>query len=89
MSPNQPAYVIYTSGTTGDPKGVVVTHQAAANTIDDVNRRFALSRDDRVLATADLSFDLSVWDVFGFSRRVGRSCSPNPPAPRTHRTGPG
>jgi len=78
VSPNQPAYVIYTSGTTGDPKGVVVTHQAAANTIDDVNRRFALSRDDRVLATADLSFDLSVWDVFGVLAAGGTLVLPKP-----------
>ena len=63
--PDTPAYVIYTSGSTGEPKGVVVTHRAAANTIDDINDRFGLTPGDRVLGVASLAFDLSVWDIFG------------------------
>ncbi|MEU6562853.1 amino acid adenylation domain-containing protein [Nocardia nova] len=63
--PDAPAYVIYTSGSTGEPKGVVVTHRAAANTIDDIDERFALTPRDRVLGVASLAFDLSVWDIFG------------------------
>ena len=63
--PSQPAYVIYTSGSTGEPKGVVVSHQAALNTITDINHRFDIHRDDRVLGLARLSFDLSVYDIFG------------------------
>lgn len=63
--PDDLAYVIFTSGSTGVPKGVAVTHRAARNTIDDINDRFSISADDRVLALSSLSFDLSVWDVFG------------------------
>ncbi|MFI7638950.1 amino acid adenylation domain-containing protein [Nonomuraea sp. NPDC049400] len=63
--PDTPAYVIYTSGSTGDPKGVVITHRAALNTVEDVNRRFAVTADDRVLGLAQLGFDLSVYDIFG------------------------
>ncbi|WP_369028343.1 AMP-binding protein, partial [Nocardia farcinica] len=63
--PDAPAYVIFTSGSTGEPKGVVVTHRAAANTLDDIEERFALSPADRVLGVASLAFDLSVWDIFG------------------------
>ncbi|WP_245650502.1 non-ribosomal peptide synthetase [Nocardia harenae] len=63
--PGDVAYVIYTSGSTGEPKGVVVTHRAAANTIDDINERFAVTAGDRVLGVAGLAFDLSVWDIFG------------------------
>ncbi|MEV5650917.1 amino acid adenylation domain-containing protein [Nocardia sp. NPDC052254] len=63
--PDATAYVIYTSGSTGEPKGVVVTHRAAANTIDDMNERFTLTSGDRVLGVASLAFDLSVWDIFG------------------------
>lgn len=63
--PDDPAYVIYTSGSTGEPKGVVTTHRAAANTIDDINERFTLASEDRVLGVASLAFDLSVWDIFG------------------------
>ncbi|MGK8557548.1 amino acid adenylation domain-containing protein [Nocardia gipuzkoensis] len=58
------AYVIYTSGSTGEPKGVQVTHAAAANTIDDLIERFDLSSRDRTLAISALDFDLSVFDIF-------------------------
>lgn len=63
--PDDPAYVIYTSGSTGKPKGVVLSHRAAANTIDDVNRRFGITAVDTVLGLANLGFDLSVYDIFG------------------------
>lgn len=65
LDPDLPAYVIYTSGSTGEPKGVVVSHRAAANTITDINRRFEIGENDRVLALAQLGFDLSVFDLFG------------------------
>ncbi|GAA2485582.1 non-ribosomal peptide synthetase [Actinocorallia cavernae] len=64
-APGQLAYVVFTSGSTGDPKGVEVTHGAAANTIEDINDRYGVGADDRVLAVSALDFDLSVYDVFG------------------------
>ncbi|MGY1898775.1 non-ribosomal peptide synthetase [Nocardia gipuzkoensis] len=59
------AYVIFTSGSTGEPKGVAVEHRAARTTIDDINDRFGIGPGDRVLALSALSFDLSVYDIFG------------------------
>jgi amino acid adenylation domain-containing protein/non-ribosomal peptide synthase protein (TIGR01720 family) len=59
------AYVIFTSGSTGEPKGVVIHHRAALNTVADVNARFAVGPGDAVLGLSALSFDLSVYDVFG------------------------
>jgi amino acid adenylation domain-containing protein len=59
------AYVIYTSGSTGMPKGVMIDHQGAVNTILDINERFKVSSQDRVLAVSALNFDLSVYDIFG------------------------
>lgn len=59
------AYVIFTSGSTGVPKGVMIDHRGALNTVVDVNTRFSAGPDDRVLAISSLSFDLSVYDVFG------------------------
>lgn len=59
------AYVIFTSGSTGRPKGVVIDHRGAVNTIQDINERFGVGPDDRILALSSLSFDLSVYDVFG------------------------
>jgi amino acid adenylation domain-containing protein len=64
-SPDDLAYVIFTSGSTGVPKGVMIRHRAAANTIRDMNARFGVGREDRVLSLSSLSFDLSVYDVFG------------------------
>ncbi|MBB84106.1 MAG: non-ribosomal peptide synthetase [Deltaproteobacteria bacterium] len=59
------AYVIYTSGSTGMPKGVMIDHRGAVNTIVDINRRLDLGPKDRVFALSSLSFDLSVYDLFG------------------------
>jgi non-ribosomal peptide synthetase component F len=57
--------VIFTSGSTGEPKGVELTHRAAANTVEDINERHGIGPDDRVLAVSALDFDLSVYDIFG------------------------
>ncbi|MBO3457408.1 non-ribosomal peptide synthetase [Aetokthonos hydrillicola Thurmond2011] len=65
QKPEDLVYVIYTSGSTGTPKGVMITHQGAVNTILDVNQRFNVNASDRVLALSSLSFDLSVYDIFG------------------------
>ncbi|WP_143342528.1 non-ribosomal peptide synthetase/type I polyketide synthase, partial [Crossiella equi] len=59
------AYVIFTSGSTGKPKGVTISHRGAMNTIHAVNERFQVTAADRVLALSELSFDLSVYDLFG------------------------
>jgi yersiniabactin nonribosomal peptide synthetase len=59
------AYVIFTSGSTGFPKGVMIDNRGAVNTVLDVNRRFGINARDRVLALSNLSFDLSVYDIFG------------------------
>nr|ACN96038.1 non-ribosomal peptide synthetase module-related protein [Fischerella sp. MV11] len=63
--PEDLAYVIYTSGSTGLPKGVMIDHRGAVNTITDINQRFGIGCHDRVLALSALSFDLSVYDIFG------------------------
>ncbi|HEX3126564.1 MAG TPA: amino acid adenylation domain-containing protein, partial [Thermoanaerobaculia bacterium] len=63
--PEDPAYVIFTSGSTGRPKGVVVRHRPAVNLVNWVNRRFRVGPGDTLLFVTALSFDLSVYDVFG------------------------
>jgi amino acid adenylation domain-containing protein len=65
QQPDDLAYVIYTSGSTGMPKGVAINHRGPVNTIYDLNDRFAIAPSDRVLALSSLSFDLSVYDIFG------------------------
>ncbi|MFS0554779.1 amino acid adenylation domain-containing protein [Brevibacillus sp. 179-C9.3 HS] len=78
QNPDLPAYIIYTSGSTGQPKGVVISHRAAANTIEDMLRRFAITENDRVLGLAQLSFDLSVYDIFATLAVGGAVVYPDP-----------
>ncbi|WP_265464235.1 non-ribosomal peptide synthetase, partial [Bacillus velezensis] len=59
------AYAIYTSGSTGQPKGVVITHEAVVNTLLDINERFQVGSEDKIIALSSMSFDLSVYDIFG------------------------
>lgn len=59
------AYVIFTSGSTGMPKGVMIDHRGALNTVAHINRLFGIGREDAVLAVSELTFDLSVYDIFG------------------------
>ncbi|HZF07303.1 MAG TPA: amino acid adenylation domain-containing protein [Thermoanaerobaculia bacterium] len=65
QEPGDLAYVIFTSGSTGLPKGVMIDHRGAVNTVVDINRRFGIGPSDRILALSSLSFDLSVYDLFG------------------------
>ncbi len=74
--------MIYTSGSTGLPKGVMIDHQAAHNTILDLNARFQIGPDDRVLGLSALSFDLSVYDIFGVLAAGGTLVLPAPDAHR-------
>jgi pyochelin synthetase len=71
------AYIIYTSGSTGQPKGVIVDHCGAVNTILDMNQRFGVGPDDRVLALSRLNFDLSVYDIFGLLAAGGTIVMPS------------
>jgi SAM-dependent methyltransferase len=63
--PDDIAYVIFTSGSTGEPKGIVVRHRPAVQLALWVNRTFGVGPDDRLLFVTSLSFDLSVYDLFG------------------------
>ncbi|KMY31613.1 hypothetical protein ACZ11_05210 [Lysinibacillus xylanilyticus] len=43
----------------------MITHEAVSNTILDVNQRFGINSNDRMLLLSSLCFDLSVFDIFG------------------------
>ncbi len=64
-SPGDAAYLIYTSGTTGTPKGVVVPHCAASNYLQWMQKAFPLQPADRIIQKYSISFDVSVWEIFG------------------------
>jgi amino acid adenylation domain-containing protein len=65
ISPKDIAYIIYTSGTTGDPKGVAISHEAAMNTIADINEILRVNKNDAAICLSQMNFDLSVYDIFG------------------------
>ncbi len=77
IEPENLAYVIYTSGTTGLPKGVMITHAGAVNTILEVNKRYRVSEEDTALALSNLNFDLSVYDIFGLLGAGGKLVIPD------------
>jgi amino acid adenylation domain-containing protein len=80
LSAGDLAYVIYTSGSTGQPKGVMIDHRAAMNTILDINRRFKVNSEDRIFGVSSFSFDLSVYDLFGSLAAGATFVYPDPQA---------
>ncbi|MCV9934616.1 amino acid adenylation domain-containing protein [Flavobacterium sp. LS1R47] len=58
------AYVIYTSGTTGKPKGVMIEHKAASNTINNLFSVYDEQKIKRVTAYTSYVFDVSVSELF-------------------------
>ncbi|MFJ5224057.1 amino acid adenylation domain-containing protein [Streptomyces sp. NPDC088400] len=65
LTPANAAYVLYTSGSTGRPKGVLVPH---ANVVDLVLWGRETLGDERyayTLAATPLTFDVSVFEIFG------------------------
>ncbi|MCM2389954.1 AMP-binding protein, partial [Streptomyces albipurpureus] len=65
LLPQHPAYVIYTSGSTGKPKGVTITHTSATGLTTWAKNEFGPRGLSRTLAATSLSFDVSVFEIFG------------------------
>ena len=61
---NQWVYMMFTSGSTGVPKGVPVTYAQLDTFISMMQQHHQLTADDRVAQHADMSFDMSVYDIF-------------------------
>ena len=63
--PDNLAYLIYTSGSTGEPKGVMMSHRGISNHLLWRQSAYPLTTADRFLHKAPISFDISVWEIFG------------------------
>ncbi|KAA0697325.1 D-alanine--poly(phosphoribitol) ligase [Neorhizobium sp. P12A] len=64
ISDNHLAYIEFTSGTTGLPKGVMVPVRAVNHYLKVMQDWIGLTPDDRAAETCDITFDLSVHNMF-------------------------
>lgn len=64
VGPDDLAYIIFTSGTTGTPKGVMISAGSLASYVEESRPWTQLTPDDRLAETCDLTFDLSVHNLF-------------------------
>ena len=62
--PGSIAYLLFTSGSTGVPKGVPIYHSNVRSYVEYICDRYQVSQEDRFSQEFDLTFDLSVHDMF-------------------------
>jgi D-alanine--poly(phosphoribitol) ligase subunit 1 len=66
------AYILYTSGSTGVPKGVMVPGGAVNQLLNVMEQDYPLGVEDRIAETTDVTFDLTVYNMFA-TWRAGAS----------------
>jgi amino acid adenylation domain-containing protein len=64
VEPGAFAYLLFTSGSTGEPKGVPISHQNVRSYVEAICDHYAVTERDRISQEFDLTFDLSVHDMF-------------------------
>lgn len=62
--PTAIAYLLFTSGSTGVPKGVMVTHANVVPFIRYMVDRYQITARDRLSQMFEMTFDVSVFDMF-------------------------
>ena len=76
-TPDDVAYVIYTSGSTGTPKGCEVTHRNVVRLMINDRHDFDFRPSDVWIMAHSLSFDFSVWEIYGALLTGGRLVVPS------------
>jgi amino acid adenylation domain-containing protein len=71
------AYLLFTSGSTGVPKGVAVAQRNVTAFLDYMLDRYQITEDDRLSQMFDMTFDLSVFDMFVAWERGACVCCPS------------
>lgn len=70
-APTATAYQMFTSGSTGEPKGVPITHKSLSHYIEEITTHIDFPTKARYSQLFDLSFDLSIHDIFVTLSRGG------------------
>ena len=64
LNKDKALYIIFTSGSTGEPKGVIIQRDSFENFTKWVDSYFCnITNNDKLLNTADFTFDLSLLDI--------------------------
>jgi D-alanine--poly(phosphoribitol) ligase subunit 1 len=72
LGADAPAYILFTSGSTGTPKGVILPSGAIDHLLNVMQADYPLSHTDRIANTSEVSFDISVYNMFA-TWRAGAS----------------
>ncbi|MDW3194573.1 MAG: amino acid adenylation domain-containing protein [Cytophagales bacterium] len=64
IQPGHSAYIIYTSGSSGIPKGILIEHSSLLDYSLTFREHFSLTKEDKVIQQASLSFDTAIEEIF-------------------------